>query len=72
MDILCLQGVYFTDVQRLIYQSLKQTYPYIYSTVDFAAEFNAQRPACTPDDASRFGSCAQQNGCTDLACVVTR
>ena len=72
MDILCVQGIGFADLQRQIYQGLRQTYPYIYSILDFAAEFNAQRPACTNDEVRQFGTCVQQNGCTDLECLVSR
>ena len=66
VDIFCLQGLFLTDIQRQIYQSLRPTYPYIYSTVDFsaemnlAAEMNLEKTPCTPNDLTLLEDCIEE------------
>ena len=78
VDIFCLQRILYVDIQRQIYQGLRQTYPYVYSGVDFSSEFDKEKPACTQSDMQRFGACVKEN-CTSAdedvpkpACIFTR
>ncbi len=63
VDIWCLEGVYNgvynADIQQRIYRELRQTYPYTYSILDLNADFDTQRPACTPSEIRLLNTCVQ-------------
>ena len=67
----------FGDVQRQIYQDLKDTYPYIHSAVDFSADYDAETPACTQTQVDEFVACIKKK-CTStekgfsLSCIASR
>ena len=60
MDFLCLQRVVLVDIQRQIYQGLRDTYPYIFSAVDLRAEVDLEEPACTESDLLELRACIQR------------
>ena len=57
---MCLQGVMFADIQRQIYQDLRDTYPYIHSAVDFSADYDVETPACTQGQVEQFAACIKE------------
>lgn len=77
VDILCLQEIFYGDIQRQIYADLSQTYPYILSNLDFSAEFNTNG-ACTLSEIQQMSECiaAQCSSFTDpteqFACIALK
>ena len=66
VDIWCLQGAYFVDIQRQLYGGLKETYPYIHSVVDFSSDFDTRTPACNLSEVNNFFSCVRTLCPTDV------
>ena len=71
MDVLCLQEVFFVDIQQQIYNALNEKYPYILSAADLSAEVNST-PACTSQELGELVVCtnAQCPGLEGIALTV--
>ena len=79
MDIFCLQEVWYADIQRQIYNGVKDYYPYALSAVDLTDSTVSSEPACTIEMLGPGIEC-QMNFCSEyendhfqlVACVATR
>lgn len=77
IDILCLQEVYFADVQRQIYRALQDTYPYIFTAADLTADDSDPTRACTLSELLTIGICLITH-CAGLervemfACIINK
>ena len=79
MDIFCLQEVWYADIQRQIYNGVKDYYPYALSTVDLNDSTVSSEPACTieilaPANECRVNECSEfaSNALPMAICWVTR
>ncbi len=63
---MCLQEVFFADIQQQIYRDLKSQYPYILSSVDLEADSSStDGTACTSDEIQQAVQCLS-NECSGL------
>ena len=66
VDIFCLQEVWYADIQRQIYNGVKDYYPYALSAVDLTDSTVSSEPACTRDTVNQFLQC-QAMSCAAFA-----
>ena len=71
VDIFCLQEVWYADIQRQIYNGVKDYYPYALSAVDLTDSTVSSEPACTRDTLNQFLQCQAMN-CAALADSITQ
>lgn len=57
MDIFCLQEIWFGDIQKQIYNGVKDYYPYALSAVDLTDNTVSSEPACTSETLNQFLQC---------------
>ena len=77
VDIFCLQEVWYADVQKSLYNSVKDKYPYALSAVDLNNSTGNSDPVCAVAELGQFGACQATNcpglfGTQALACLVLR
>ena len=78
VDIFCLQEVWYADVQKSLYNSVKDKYPYALSAVDLNNSSTGNSdPVCSVAELGQFGACLATNcpglsGTEALACLVLR
>ena len=77
VDIFCLQEVWFADVQRSLYNSVRDKYPYALSAVDLNNSTGNSDPVCPLVVLGQFGACQATNcpglsGTELLGCLVLR
>ena len=66
VDIFCLQEVWYADIQRQIYNGVKDYYPYALSAVDLTDSTVSSEPACTMEMLGPGIEC-QMNFCSQYA-----
>jgi len=66
VDIFCLQEVWYADIQRQIYNGVKDYYPYALSAVDLTDSTVSSEPACTIEMLGPAIEC-QMNSCSEYA-----
>lgn len=66
VDIFCLQEVWYADVQRKIYNGVREYYPYVLSAVNLTDNTVSSEPACTVDMLFPGLGC-QMNACGQFA-----
>ena len=66
VDIFCLAEVWYADIQRQIYNGVKDYYPYALSAVDLTDSTVSSEPACTTEMLAPAIEC-QMNSCSEFA-----
>ena len=66
VDIFCLQEVWYADIQRQIYNGVKDYYPYVLSAVDLTDSTVSSEPACTIEMLGPALEC-QINSCSEFS-----
>lgn len=72
MDIVCLQEIFFSDVQQQIFRALRGTYPFALSGSSLSHEEDPAKSgdyACTMQDLVAYNVCIGQN-CLDMTGVA--
>ena len=74
VDIFCLQEVWYADVQRSLYNSVRDKYPYALSAVDLNNSTGNSDPVCPFVVLGQFDECQATNcpGLPALECLVSR
>ena len=77
VDIICLQEVFFGDMQRKLYRTLRRKYPYAVSALDLTAEEESLERACTVDELHQvvgclLAECANLTGAELSVCSILR
>lgn len=73
LDVVCLQEVWRTDLQRQIFSDLRDMYPHHVSHIDLTSNNVAMTPVCSLQDVSNFGDCFSSNCATstEVTCPIT-
>ncbi len=67
LDVICLQEVWRTDIQRLIAQSVKPTYPYSISLIDLDKPSTSMF-TCSRAEVLSYHNCTRK--CKDVVCLI--
>ena len=72
MDVICLQEVWRTDIQRLIFSELRDLYPHTISQINLTTPKSPPAAACRGDQIQAYAGCLQQNCASNpsIACPI--